>query len=215
MNKIFECKVVPAAVIDAAERAVPLAETLLKAGMNVLEITFRTPAAESAVQLIARRFPEMFLGAGTLLSEEQVERAFHAGARFGVAPGVNPTVVRKAAQLGLPLVPGVMTPTEIEQAIGLGCTLLKFFPAEVAGGVNMLKALWGPYAHTGIRFIPTGGISTGNMAQYLALPAVAAVGGSWMVEKKLIAAGDWNRIEALTRESLQRATTAQNTPASP
>ena len=212
MHKISERKVVPVAVLDTAELAVPLAETLLKAGLDVLEITFRTPAAEESVRRIAGRCPGMFIGAGTLLKEEQVERAVQAGARFAVAPGLNAAVVRKARELGILMVPGVMTPSEVEQAIGLGCTLLKFFPAEVAGGVRMLQALWGPYAHTGVRFIPLGGVNQTNMLDYLSLPAVAAVGGSWMVEKKLIAAQDWATIEALAREAVQRAATVRSAP---
>jgi len=171
----------------------------------VMEITFRTAAAEAAIRDIAGRFPAMCVGAGTLLTVEQVERARGAGAQFGVAPGLNPKIVRAAQQAGLAMVPGVMTPTELEAAMDLGCRTLKFFPAEAAGGVKMLKALSGPYGHTGVKFIPTGGIDAKNMRDYLALPAVAAIGGSWMVEKKLIAEARWSEIESLTREALATA----------
>jgi 2-dehydro-3-deoxyphosphogluconate aldolase / (4S)-4-hydroxy-2-oxoglutarate aldolase len=202
MKQIMDRKVVPVVVLDAVEAAVPLAETLLRAGLNVMEVTFRTAAAEEGVRRIARQFPEMLVGAGTLLTVEQLERAVAAGAKFAVAPGLNERVAAKAGELKVPMMPGVMTPSEVERALALGCTLLKFFPAEVAGGTRMLQALWGPYAHTGVKFVPLGGVGPANMGEYLALPCVAAVGGSWLVDKKLIAAQDWGRIEVLTREAL-------------
>jgi len=205
MQKILERRIVPVVVIEQVAHAVPLAETLLRAGMDVMEVTFRTAAAEECVRTITCRFPDMLVGAGTLLMPEQVDRAVHAGARFGVAPGLNARVVNRARELNLPMMPGVMTPTEVEQAIELGCTLLKFFPAELAGGVRMLQALGAPYAQTGVKFVPLGGVNPKNMSNYLALPSVAAVGGSWMVERKLIAAQDWTQIEALTREALSLA----------
>jgi 2-dehydro-3-deoxyphosphogluconate aldolase/(4S)-4-hydroxy-2-oxoglutarate aldolase len=205
MEQAFSKRIVPVVVLDKAEWAAPLAEALLKAGLDVMEITFRTAAAEAAIRDIAKRFPAMFVGAGTLLTTEQVQRAAGAGAKFGVAPGLNPKIVQAAAQAKLPMVPGVMTPTELEAAMDLGCRTLKFFPAEAAGGVKMLKALIGPYGHTGVKFVPTGGIDAKNMRDYLAIPAVAAIGGSWMVEKKLIAEAKWTEIESLTREALATA----------
>ena len=205
MQRIQRRRVLPVVVIDDVAAAIPLAETLLAAGLDVMEITFRTPAAAEAVRAISTRFPHMGIGAGTLLTPEQVDLAVEAGAQFGVAPGVNEKVVRRARDRNLPMVPGVMTPTEIEKALELGCRMLKFFPAEQAGGVTLLQAYWGPYSQTGISFIPLGGVNAGNMAEYLALPAVSAVGGSWMVEKRLIAARDWTRIGALTREALSIA----------
>lgn len=205
MEQAFSKRIVPVVVLDKAEWAAPLAEALLKAGLDVMEITFRTAAAEAAIRDIAKRFPAMFVGAGTLLTTEQVQRAAGAGAKFGVAPGLNPKIVQAAALAKLPMVPGVMTPTELEAAMDLGCRTLKFFPAEAAGGVKMLKALIGPYGHTGVKFVPTGGIDAKNMRDYLAIPAVAAIGGSWMVEKKLIAEGKWTEIESLTREALATA----------
>jgi len=208
MDEIFKTRLMPVVVIDDVELAEPLAESLLSAGQAAVEITFRTPAAAACVQRMRQRFPKMIVGAGTLLTVEQLERAISAGAQFAVAPGLNPRVVERALTLKVPMYPGVMTPSEVEQGLEFGCQTLKFFPAEAAGGVKMLKSLAGPYAHTGVRFIPLGGINAANMASYLALPIVAAIGGSWMVEKELIARRDWTRIGALTREAL-----AQGKPA--
>lgn len=202
MERIRRKRLVPVVVIDDAAAAVPLAETLLKAGLDVMEITFRTAAAADAVHAISTQRPEMFIGAGTLLAPEQVDRAVEAGAKFGVAPGLSEKVVRRCQFHKIDLLPGVMTPTEVERALDLGCKTLKFFPAELAGGTTMLQALWGPYGHTGVSFVPLGGVNARNLAEYLALPAVAAIGGSWMVDKKLIAARDWAQIGALTREAL-------------
>jgi 2-dehydro-3-deoxyphosphogluconate aldolase/(4S)-4-hydroxy-2-oxoglutarate aldolase len=205
MQQALAKRIVPVVVLDKAEWACPLAEALMRAGLDVMEITFRTAAAEAAIRAIASRFPAVCVGAGTLLTAEQVRRARDAGARFGVAPGMNPAILQAAREAGLAMIPGVMTPTEVEAAMERGCRILKFFPAEAAGGVKLLKALSGPYGHTGVQFIPTGGIDAKNMRDYLALPAVAAVGGSWMVEKKLIAEGKWDDVERLTREALATA----------
>ncbi|MBZ5497389.1 MAG: bifunctional 4-hydroxy-2-oxoglutarate aldolase/2-dehydro-3-deoxy-phosphogluconate aldolase [Acidobacteriia bacterium] len=198
LERIARRHIVPVVVLDDEKLSEPLAETLLRAGLDVMEITFRTAAAVQCIRRIAERFPEMLLGAGTLLDADQVRRAAESGARFAVAPGLNPRVVESARQAGLEMVPGVMTPSEVENALSMSCRTLKFFPAEQAGGVAMLKALEGPYSHTGVRFIPTGGINMSNMQSYLERPSVVAIGGSWMVEKRLIAAGDWRRIEDLT-----------------
>jgi 2-dehydro-3-deoxyphosphogluconate aldolase/(4S)-4-hydroxy-2-oxoglutarate aldolase len=205
MDRITKKRVVSVIVLDEVSSAVPLVEALLKAGQDVMEVTLRTPAALESLKLIRRTFPNVLVGMGTLLTPEQVEQAVAAGAMFGVAPGLNERVVQKANALKLPMVPGVMTPSEIEKALELGCKMLKFFPAETAGGVKTLQAFWSPYSHTGVKFIPLGGISQTTMASYLALPAVAAIGGSWMVDKKLIAAKDWGKIEALSREALEIA----------
>jgi len=193
-------------VLDDVDAAAPLAEALLAGGLDVMEITLRTGAALAAIRRIATAYPEMLLGAGTLLDPSQVEQARDAGAVFGLAPGLNPRVVQAAANCGMLFAPGVMTPSEVEQAWAIGCKLLKFFPAEPAGGVAMLKALAGPYAHLGLRFIPTGGIHTGNLADYLKVPLVAAIGGSWMVDKALVAAGRWDEITRLTRVAVAAAT---------
>lgn len=211
MQQVLQKRVIPIVVIENAAHAAPLAEALLRAGQDVVEITFRTAAAPEVVRTIRRMFPKMLVGAGTLLTPEQVDQAVGVGAMFGVSPGLNERVVAKVHAAGLPMVPGVMTPSEIEKAIELGCRYLKFFPAELAGGVKMLQAFWGPYSHTGIKFIPLGGVNQSTMAQYLALPGVAAIGGSWMVEKKLIAAQDWAQIETLTREALATAAAVKKT----
>jgi 2-dehydro-3-deoxyphosphogluconate aldolase/(4S)-4-hydroxy-2-oxoglutarate aldolase len=203
--QIEKSGIVPVVVLDREEDAVPLAEALLAGGLDVMEITFRTAAAEGALKRIASAFPEILLGAGTLLDAEQVKRARAAGAVFGLAPGLNPATVHAAAAEGLAFSPGVMTPGEVEQALSLGCKLLKFFPAEAAGGTAMLKSLAGPYTHTGVRFIPTGGIGPKNLQDYLKLPIVAAIGGSWMVEKALVAEGRWSEITALTKAALAAA----------
>jgi len=205
LERIARRRIVPVVALDREELAEPLAEVLLAAGLDVMEITFRTDAAAPSIQRITARFPEMLLGAGTLLEPDQVQKAVDAGARFAVAPGLSARVVESAHRIGIDMVPGVMTPSEVEKAMSLGCRTLKFFPAEQAGGIAMLKALEGPYGHTGVRFIPTGGINIANMNSYLERPSVVAVGGSWMVERKLVTAGAWSRIEQLTRDAVAAA----------
>lgn len=205
IDRILAKRIVPVVVLDSAESAEPLAEALLAGGLDIMEITFRTAAAEESIQRIAARYPEILLGAGTLLDKDQVKRAKNAGAVFGLAPGLNAEIVAAAKEIGLQFSPGVMTPSEVEQAFSLGCKLLKFFPAEAAGGVEMLKSLAGPYAHTGVKFIPTGGVSSANLTSYLKLPVVAAIGGSWMVDKSLVNAGKWAEITRLTRAALEEA----------
>ena len=209
MQRIFEKRIVPVAVIDKADDAVPLAEALLAAGIDIIEVTFRTPAAEQSIRNVRKAHPDMLVGAGTILDTAQLQRAFDAGARFAVAPGLNETVVSKSLSLKLPFVPGVMTPSDVERGLALGCKLQKFFPAEVAGGVKMLKALAGPYAHTGVKFIPLGGVNATNAPEYLALPIVAAIGGSWMVERKLIVDRDWPAIRTLATEAARLAAPAR------
>lgn len=205
LERISARRLVPVVVLDSAEDAEPLAEALLAGGLDIMEITFRTAAAVESIRRISSTFPEILVGAGTLLENDQVLRARDAGARFGLAPGLNPDVVACAFEAGLSFSPGVMTPGEVECAMSLGCRTLKFFPAETAGGVAMLKALAGPYAHTGVRFIPTGGIAPENLQNYLKLPVVAAAGGSWMVAKPLIQGRRWQEVTRLTREALDLA----------
>jgi 2-dehydro-3-deoxyphosphogluconate aldolase/(4S)-4-hydroxy-2-oxoglutarate aldolase len=206
-SAITEQKIVPVVVIHDVEDALPLAEALLTGGLNVVEITFRTPTAETALERIARAHPRMIVGAGTLLEPQQLQRAKDAGARFGVAPGLSQSMLVEARQIDLPFIPGVMTPSEVEMGIAAGCRLLKLFPANLAGGPAMLKALAGPYAHTGVRFVALGGVTPANMGEYLSLPIVAAVGGSWLVEPALLAAKNWSLVTDRTREAL--ATIAQ------
>ena len=205
LDELLKRPIIPVIVIDDAADAEPLAEALLAGGIDVAEVTFRTAAAADAISRIARAFPEMLLGAGTVLTREQADRAFSAGARFGLAPGLNPDTVKHFQGLGGLFIPGVMTPSDIERGLGLGCKLLKFFPAGAAGGPSMLKALAGPYASAGVRFCPTGGVSLDNMMDYLSLPIVAAIGGSWLATKKQIADKDWATITRQAKEALAKA----------
>lgn len=201
---ILRKRIVPVAVIDRVEDAVPLAGAILQGGLDVVEVTFRTPAASDAIREIRKAFSDMLVGAGTLLTADQVHEANLAGAHFGVAPGVNEKVLETAHVVRLPFIPGVMTPSEVEQAISLGYRLLKFFPAEPAGGISMLKAIAGPYQHLGIRFIPRGGVNEENAAAYLAQPIVAAVGGTWFLDRKQIAARDWAGVSERVRAAAER-----------
>jgi len=205
MQRILDKRVVPVAVIENAADAVPLAQALLRGGLDIIEVTFRTEAAAACIRLIAEACPEMLVGAGTILTPDQVDQAAAAGARFGVAPGLNGKVLLRAKACGLPFVPGVMTPTDIENGLDLGCKLLKFFPAESAGGVKALQAYAGPYAHTGVKFIPLGGVNMTNAPAYLALPLVGAIGGSWITEKKLIKEQRWDEITRLAAEAVKLA----------
>jgi 2-dehydro-3-deoxyphosphogluconate aldolase/(4S)-4-hydroxy-2-oxoglutarate aldolase len=202
-QQMAACGVIPVLAIESAEAALPLADALLEGGLPLAEITFRTAAAAEVIETLSRRRPELLVGAGTVLSTENLEAAVAAGARFGVAPGLNPRIVERAGQLGLPFVPGVATASEIEQALDLDCRTVKFFPAEAAGGVKMIEALSGPYAHTGVRFVPTGGVTVANLASYLGLPAVLAVGGTWIAKKDDLSAGRWSEIRQRSRAAVE------------
>ena len=188
-------------VVDRAEDAVPLAHALLDGGIDVLELTLRTEAAIDAIRAIKTEAPQMIVGAGTVLSVEQVQQVVAAGADFALAPGMNPAVVRAAQSAGLPFVPGVATPSDVERALECGCRVLKFFPAEPAGGLTYLKSMAAPYAHLNVRFIPLGGLNAENAIRYLDDPMILAVGGSWIAKRESIAAGDWASITALARQA--------------
>ncbi len=203
--RVTEYRIVPVAVVDAPEDALPMADALLAAGLPVVEVTLRTPAALESIRLLRRDRPQLLVGAGTVLSPAQVKEAVEAGAQFGLAPGLNPRVVGAAAEAGWFFMPGVMTPSEVELALELGARLLKFFPAEAAGGAATLRALAGPFAHTGVKFVPLGGVGPGNLAEYLALPSVAAVGGSWMIDRSMIRDGRFDEIERLARQAVELA----------
>lgn len=190
---------VPVITIRAPQDAVPLARALLRGGIACAEITFRTAAAEEAIRGISSECPEMLVGAGTVLTVRQAESAVQAGARFIVAPGFDPFVVDWCLERQLPIFPGVATPTEINMALAKGLNLLKFFPAEEIGGARMLKALAAPYSE--VKFIPTGGIGAHNLAQYLALPNVAACGGSWMATERLISEHKFDEIARMAGEA--------------
>lgn len=200
---IESTRLVPVAVIPDLAGALPLAEALLKADLPHIEITLRTDCALEAIRAIRDEFPEMTVGAGTILDPEILSQLQDLGVAFGVSPGLNPAVIEQAKALQFPMIPGVMTPGEVERALSMDLQLLKFFPAQAAGGAPMLKALGGPYAHTGVRFVPTGGINPANAPEYLALPVTAAIGGSWFVDAKLVKARDFARIQQLAAEARQ------------
>jgi len=202
MHRIQEKKVVPAAVIQNAKHAVPLAKALLAGGLDVIEVTLRTDAAVECIRRISDALPEMLVGAGTILNVDQVNATAEAGAVFGVAPGLNEKVVQRAQETEMTFIPGVVTPSEIEHGLELGCLLQKFFPAAVSGGVEYLDAMAKPYAHTGVRFIPLGGVNAANAVDYLALPIVEAIGGSWLVKSDLIADENWDEVTRLTKEMM-------------
>lgn len=201
IEKLQSYKIIPVIQINQVEQAVPLAKTLVENGLPVAEVTFRTEAAAEAIRLMREAYPELCIGAGTVLNAEQVDRAVAAGAEFIVAPGLNPNTVRYCQQQGIPVVPGVNNPSQVEQALELGLTFLKFFPAEASGGINMIKSLLAPYVD--ISLMPTGGISKGNVRDYLAIDRVACCGGTWMVAPSLIDNGDWDEIGRLVREAVE------------
>ena len=204
MNPILEqfqkLGIIPVVVIDDAKDAVPLAKALCEGGLPVAEVTFRTDAAEEAIRLMNEAYPEMLVGAGTVLTTEQVDRAVAAGSKFIVSPGLNPKVVKYCQEKNVPITPGTARPTDIEMALELGLDVVKFFPAEQNGGLAMIKAMAAPY--TKVKFMPTGGINAKNLKSYLDFDKIIACGGSWMVPKDLVAAGDFEAIKNLTREAV-------------
>lgn len=202
-ERIQTCGIIAVLIIDREDDAVPLARALLAGGVNVMELTLRTPAALGALRRIKAEVPDMLAGVGTILTTEQVKQTVEAGAAFGVAPGVNPRIMQAAREAGLSFGPGVATPTDIEIAIEHGCRLLKFFPAEPSGGLAYLKAAAAPYLHLGIRFVPLGGLNAKNMGSYLSDPLIAAIGGSWLAPKDAIQAGDWQKITTLASDAIQ------------
>ena len=199
LKEIGHTGIVPVVVLNKVADAVPLADALIKGGLPCAEVTFRTDAAEESIREIAKKFPEMFVGAGTVLTTEQVDRAIGAGAKFIVSPGFNPKVVEYCIKNNYPICPGIMTPTELEMALGFGLDVVKFFPAENAGGLKMIKAMAAPY--TMMKFMPTGGINATNVRDYLACDKILACGGSWMVKGDLISAGKFDEIQKLTAEA--------------
>ena len=202
VEKLNEIKIVPVLVLNDLESGLKMCEVLVECGLPAAEITFRTQAAESIIKAASDRFPELYLGAGTILNTADLDRAFNAGAKFAVAPGFNPTVVKAAVAKGYAFAPGICTPSELEQAHELGCKFLKFFPAEAAGGVPMLKSLIAPYKHLGIRFMPTGGVTTANVNDYISLKEVVAVGGTWLGKADDIAAGNWDKIREVVKAAV-------------
>ena len=202
LKEISRIGVVPVIKIDDVKKAEPLAKALLEGGIPCAEVTFRTAAAKDAIAAMTAAYPDMLVGAGTVLTTAQVDEAVAAGARFIVSPGLNPDVVRYCVERNIPIVPGINNPTGIEQALALGLTTVKFFPAEPSGGVKMIKAMAAPYGN--VTFMPTGGVSAENLGDYLAFPKIIACGGSWMVPPALIEAGDFDGIRALVREAVDK-----------
>lgn len=202
LNEIYKIGIVPVIALEDSKDAAPLAEALIKGGLPCAEVTFRTAAAEDSIRIISEKYPEMLVGAGTVLTTDQVDRAVNAGAKFIVSPGLNPVVVKYCVDKNIPVCPGCANPSDIEQAIALGLDVVKFFPAEAAGGLNMIKAMSAPY--TGMKFMPTGGINAANLNDYLAFKKIIACGGSWMVKSDMIKAGDFAKIEALTKEAVEK-----------
>ena len=200
LENIQKIGIVPVVVLEDANDAAPLAKALCEGGLPCAEVTFRTDAAEEAIKIMTTNFPQMLVGAGTVLTTEQVDRAVGAGAKFIVSPGLNPKVVKYCVDKGIPITPGTTNPSDIEQAIELGLEVVKFFPAEAAGGLNMIKSMAAPY--TTMKFMPTGGISAKNINQYLAFPKILACGGSWMVSSELVKAKAFDKIAELTREAV-------------
>ncbi|WP_134725246.1 bifunctional 4-hydroxy-2-oxoglutarate aldolase/2-dehydro-3-deoxy-phosphogluconate aldolase [Paracoccus luteus] len=204
LERIAEIGVVPVIAIDSVDHALPLADALLEAGLPTAEITFRTHAAADVLARLRDARPELLIGAGTLLSPAQVRQAVGAGAAYGLAPGYDPAVVDAAAQTGLPFIPGVMTPSDITLATARGCRLMKFFPATAAGGPSMLQNIAAPFAHLGLSFIPTGGVKMETVGDWLALPEIVAVGGTWIATARQMAEGDWAGIRDRARAAVER-----------
>ncbi|AQQ69786.1 Putative KHG/KDPG aldolase [Limihaloglobus sulfuriphilus] len=203
-KEISECRIVATVVVEQADQAHILAQNLLDCGIKCIELTLRTENALSAIETVSRNYPEILVGAGTVLTCEQVERVCQAGARFAVAPGLNPAVVERASQANLPFAPGVCTPSDIEKAVELGCRYLKFFPAEPLGGIKYLKCMAAPYMHKGLRFMPLGGIKDENFMDYLKEDIVFAVGGSWLAPSSLISAGNWEGIKTRCLNAVEK-----------
>lgn len=198
-------RLLPVAVLEDVDAGLKTAAALKEAGLNLIEVTLRTPAAEAVIRAILKEFPDMIVGAGTVLDAAQVQPLADIGVQFFVAPGLDEAVVEAAQKAGCPITPGVITPSEVSRGLKLGCKVLKFFPAEPAGGAKMVKALAAPFSHTGVKFIPTGSIDAAKAPDYWAIKSVLAVGGSWIVAGNLVKEGKFDEITRLTREALVKA----------
>ena len=201
LKQVGEMGIIPVIKIDRAEDALPLAKALCEGGMPCAEITFRTAAAPEAIRIMSEAYPDMLIGAGTVLTAEQADTAMECGAKFIVSPGLNPETVKHCINKGYPILPGVCTPSEVEMGLSLGLDHLKFFPAEAAGGLKMIKAMAAPY--TSVKFMPTGGINLNNVKDYLECKAIFACGGSWMVPADLINNGEFDKIRELTADAVK------------
>lgn len=201
IEKIQQAGIVPVVVLENTTDAAPLAQALCEGGLPCAEVTFRTKAARDSIRIMEKEFPEMFVGAGTVLTTEQVDQAAEAGAKFIVSPGFDPEIVDYCLEKGIPVFPGCVTPSELAQAVKRGLKVVKFFPAESFGGVSTIKALAAPY--TDIKFMPTGGINAENLSNYLKFDKVIACGGSWMVKGELVKAGKFEKIKELSAEAVR------------
>ena len=206
-EQFYDYAVVPVVVLDDAEDAAPLAEALVKGGLPCAEVTFRTEAAEESIRIMSEKYPEMLVGAGTVLTTEQVDRAVAAGAKFIVSPGFDPEIVDYCMEKNIPVFPGCVSPSEVAQAVKRGLKVVKFFPAEQAGGLAMLKAMAAPY--TMLKFMPTGGINTKNLKEYLGFSKILCCGGSWMVKGYMIKNKEFDKITEMTREATELAAAAR------
>lgn len=202
LKSIQKMGIVPVVKLDRVEDAEPLAKALCEGGLPCAEVTFRTDAAEESIRIMTTKYPDMLVGAGTVLTTEQVDKAVNAGATFIVSPGLNPKVVKYCVDKGIPVTPGCANPSDVEQAIELGLDVVKFFPAEAAGGLNMIKSMAAPYVN--MKFMPTGGINEKNLTSYLDFSKIIACGGSWMVNDAFIKAGEFDKIKDLTREAVNK-----------
>ena len=206
-EQFYDYAVVPVVVLDDADDAAPLAEALVKGGIPCAEVTFRTEAAEESIRIMSEKYPEMLVGAGTVLTTEQVDRAVAAGAKFIVSPGFDPEIVDYCMEKNIPVFPGCVSPSEVAQAVKRGLKVVKFFPAEQAGGLAMLKAMAAPY--TMLKFMPTGGINTKNLKEYLGFSKILCCGGSWMVKGDMIKNKEFDKITEMTREATELAAAAR------
>lgn len=200
-ERMWKMGVVPVIAIESPDLALPMADALIEGGLAVAEITFRTEAAAEVIKALRQSRPDILLGAGTILSIENLEKAKECGAVFGVSPGLNPLIMKRANEIDFPFFPGVVTPSEIEQGLGFNTNVLKFFPSEASGGTAMIKAVSAPYAHLGVKFIPTGGVTINNLKEYLKLPQVLAVGGTWIAKKEMISEKRWDDIKKNAAEA--------------
>lgn len=200
-EKFQKFGVVPVVVLEDTKDAAPLAKALVEGGLPCAEVTFRTEAAEASISLMAEQYPEMLIGAGTVLTKEQVDAAVNAGAKFIVSPGFDPEIVDYCLEKEIPVLPGCISPSEVAQAVKRGLNIVKFFPAEAAGGLAMIKAMAAPY--TSLKFMPTGGINAQNLEEYLSCDKILCCGGSWMVKGDLVKAGEFDKIREMTKEARQ------------
>lgn len=201
LERIGEIGIVPVVVLNDVKDAEPLAQALCDGGLPCAEVTFRTDAAEESIRRMTESYPNMLVGAGTVLTIDQVDRAVAAGAKFIVSPGLNPKIVKYCNEKGVLIIPGCANPSDVEQAIENGLSVVKFFPAEQAGGLNYIKAIAAPY--TGLKFMPTGGINPKNVRSYLAYDKILACGGSWMVKGDLVQAGEFDKVRELVKEAVE------------